>query len=272
MNTNSHSQALDLARSERIRHALPLLMLLAVLAACESTPSKSRKLPEPMNAEAGAVAIALDMTESGPVPLPGITLPKPHVRPKTVLFVRMEPGEDVKDVSTKRVVIASTFVQGEYAYLLNALPGRYVAVAALYKEETGPTTAKMGSKESRLEIELSDGKVRHRNYFSRAMVEQSATLVEPGCFAFMGNYAADQSARWGEGDDVQEHFMHVVEGKDVNRSGWLQDLSSEGLSHRLTLRNADRDARTRSEFCEEAKERLKGTQWTSMIDRLMASP
>ena len=133
-------------------------------------------------------------------------------------------------------------------------------------------------------LELSDGMVVHRNYFSREMIEESATNVAAGSFAFMGDFEADQSFRFGEADELQVHFLHVLEGEGVDRTELLADISGDGRAHRLSPRKREGPAwqqavgRTDEEdreaelaFCQQAKEALKGTAWARMIDALMAA-
>jgi len=109
-------------RAGPLSRGLPLGLFSALLVACESAAPQ----PEPIDPESAGLGIALAMTETlGP-------LRKDTVQPEIVLFVRLEPGDELERLSEARVLIPSTFVRGDYAYLLNAIPGRYVAVAALH--------------------------------------------------------------------------------------------------------------------------------------------
>ena len=103
------------------------------------------------------------------------------------------------------------------------------------------------------------------------MVAETMTTVAPASFAFMGSFSADQSFRFGEADDVQVHFLKVLEGEDVDRTGFWKDITSEGLALRLTPREIGRGGKAKTQFCKKAKDHLKGTAWVPMIDRLMAA-
>ena len=179
---------------------LPIFLFSALLVACESARPQPQRLPEPIDAETAGLGISLSLTET----LGSLT--KDTLQPDLLLFVRLEDGEEVKDLSKKLVLIPSTFVRGDYAYLLNASPGKYAAVAAIYGEDLEPIVVKLGSVNVGSHVTLSfslalfGGKVVHRNYFSQAMIAKSMTTVEAGSFAFMGSYAADPSFRFGDAD------------------------------------------------------------------------
>ena len=268
--------------TRRLFGELPVFLFSALLVACESAQPQRQRLPEPIDAESAALGISVCMTETLGL------LSKDTIEPDIVLFVRLEDGEELKDLSKKRVLIPSTFVRGDYAYLLNASPGKYVAVAALYGEDLGPTTVKLGTAKVgshvtvTFHLELSSGKVVHRNYFSREMIEASTTTVAAGSFAFLGNFEADQAFRFGEADELQVHFLHVLEGEGVDRKELLADISSEGRAHRLSPRRregpawqsavsggAEKDRDAELAFCRQAKQALKGTAWVQRIDESM---
>ncbi len=242
---------------------LPLSFLLTstLFFSCASAEAP----PEPIDSESSGLAVSLEMLMGiGPVRSAG-------TKPETVLFVRLDPGETVAHLADEVVLIPSTFVRGDYAYLLNAPPGRYALVAAIYVEDVGPTEVPFSVPVNSdvsvgYELELSDGKVTHRNYLSRDMIEESLTTVVAGSFAFMGSFEADQPFLFGDADELQLHFMRVLEGEDVDRSGFFRDMQNEGRAHCLTLRTAKRDAETEAAFRREAKDVLEATAWIQRID------
>jgi len=46
------------------------------------------------------------------------------------------------------------------------------------------------------------------------------TTVEPGSFAFMGRFSTNQSLTLGDVDELQRHFMHIIEGEMAGKSGF----------------------------------------------------
>lgn len=247
--------------------ALGLAATTTLVLACAST----EPLPEPIDPDSTGLGIALDLRLGiGPIRSSG-------TRPETVLFVRLEEGESLADLEKKSALIPSTCVRGDYAYLLNAPPGTYVAVAAVYVEDVGPTevpmTASLSSSVSvGYKLELSDGKVTHRSYFSRDMIARSLTTVPAGSFAFMGSYEADQPFLFGEPDDLQLHFLHVLEGADVDRAGFFADMANEGRSHCLALHAAKKDREAERLFRHETRELLEDTAWIQRVEASMAKP
>lgn len=258
-----------LGLATKCRSALSLLLASGLALACASAGSKP--LPGPVDPQSSGLAVSLELLVGiGPVRASG-------TRPETVLFVRLEDGETLEDLREKSELIPSTFVKGDYAYLLNAPPGRYVAVGATYVEDVGatdvPMTARVNANLSLgYALELSDGLVTHRSYLSRDMIERSLTSVEAGSFAFMGSFAADQPLLFGEPDELQLHFMHVVEGADVDRSGFFQDMTNEGRSHCVTLRSLQQGPEAARAFREQARETLRDTAWVQVIDGSVAQP
>jgi hypothetical protein len=195
-------------------------------------------------------------------------------RPEMVLFVRLDEGEDLDNLTEKRALIPSSRIAGDYAVLLNASPGTYVAVAALYGEDVEGVEVPVASTNvgphvtATFSLEMFAGEVVHRNYFSREMIAATMTRVDPASFAFMGSYRADQSFRFGDADDLQRHFLRVIEGEDVDRSGFFSDLTSSDWAKRLTLTEVRRDAMVVAAFAEQAMDDLKGSGWVPMLEAL----
>ena len=265
--------------ARRLLRELPVFLFSAGLVACESSRPQPH-WPEPIDAQSAGLGVSLCMTETLG------SLRKDTIQPDLVLFVRLEDGEEVQDLTKERVLIPSTFVRAGYAYLLNASPGKYAAVAAVYGEDVEPIFVKLGSVNvgshvtMRFGLELFGDKIVHRNYFSQAMIAKSVTTVAAGSFAFLGSFAADQSFRFGDADELQMHFMRAVEGEGVERSGLLQDISSAGRAHLLTpsgphwqafADTTESDRKARKAFCKEAKQCLQGTTWVPMLDNLSAA-
>jgi hypothetical protein len=250
-------------RSRDLR-LLPLVVVSAVILSCGATVPR----PGPADSESSALAIALKMNEKlGPLSLETIT-------PEIVLFIRLEEGEDLRDLTDKRILIPSSFVVDEYAYLLNMTAGTYVAVAAIYSEESEPLevpvgSAKIGGGTVSFNLDLFGGTEVHRNYFSKDMIAETMTKVKPGCIAFMGSFEADQSFRFGEADDAQVHILRILEGGDVDRTGFWQDITSESSAHRLAASKIRRTREAEIDFCKKAKKHLAESGWIPMVDRLM---
>lgn len=255
----------------RAKRQFPILLSLLLASPLVLSCASTIRPPGPADSRAAGLGIGLEMKRKlGPITternLPGV-----------VLFVRLEEGEDLDDLTSKETLIPSTLVDGEHAYLLNVKPGTYVAVAAIYTEDNEPLNVPVASAQVSSNVsvgfsmDLFGGQTTYRNYFSREMITQTQTTVAPGTMAFMGHYVAIQSFRFGEAEDVQKHFLHVLEGADVDRTGFFDDLASSGFAHRLSASKVEKDSRATVKFCKQAKKHLKKTPWVPMIDRLKAA-
>jgi len=238
------------------------LVLMLIMSAC----SQGAPPPDPIDDQSSAVGIALKM-RVGPLK---ITSEKPDV----ILFARLEEGETVDDVLTKEVLIPSTFVSGEQAYLLNAAPGTYVAVCALYAVEnqssdTETFSTDVGSGVSvGVSLDTFGGEDTYRNYFSKELIDRTKVTVGPRSFACMGRFVANQ-ATFGNADEHQKHFLMVLEGKD-DASNFLVDMFSSDHARCLTLHEAHTDEAAGKEFCKRAMNDLEGTAWVTMVGSDMA--
>jgi hypothetical protein len=245
----------------------PLVAASTLALACASDPPEP--LPAPVDPTSCGLGLSLEL-------LVGIGPIRSHgTRPQVVLFVQMKDGETLEDLQHETLLIPSTFVRGDYVYLVNVPPGTYAAVAAVYIEDVGPTdvpiTVPVNSNLSvGYELELSDGLIKHRSYFSRDMVAKSLTTVAPGSFAFMGSFEADQGFLFGEPDEMQLHFLHVLEGADVDRSSFFADMQAEGRAHCLELHSVRKDSQARLAFCDQARKTFLDTGWVQAIEASQA--
>lgn len=243
----------------------PLFVALTALTA--SCAGNVPPPPEPIDSESAAVAIALKMrSKLGPI----VT---ETYKPDAVLFVQLDAEEGLDSLLVKEELIPSTLVDDEYAYLLNAAPGTYAAVAAVYGEDVEPvgvpvTSGNVGSNTNvSIGLSLFGGDSTTRNYFSEDIIRETVVTVHPGEVVFVGEFVTDQSSHFGDGDEAQVHFRRVVEGEDAG-SGLLSGLFSSDSSLRLSLHEIKRDDKARSKFCKKARQRLKESAWISLVERL----
>jgi hypothetical protein len=155
------------------RTLLPGLGLGLVLAAsCSSTPA-----PSPESDERAAVAIAVRTSFPGDAQ---------WGRPKTVYFVRLE--EDGDPTFAPEVLRSNHYSDG-LAYLVNAPPGYYAAVAS---------------------TEERDGRER-TTYFPAAMIQESLTRADAGQVVLLGSFELQQGKIGTTADKAQKHFRPLVE-------------------------------------------------------------
>ena len=244
--------------------------LFAVISASVALMSCAGSIPAPapFDAESGGLAMSLSMRRYF------IGLNQGASLPTAVLFVRLEEGETVDDLTRDREVIPSTLIEKDIVYLLNVRPGTYAAVAAFYgfQETLSIPLVHVGLGSGLFaEAGLTAYGVHtaYRNYFSRELIAETQTRVDPGTFAFMGTYTTDQSA-FDDADDLQAHFQRVLEGQIYTENSEDAVANREKIN-RLSLRLVRRDRDAKVLICRRAQRHFKNSAWEPMIKRLRAA-
>jgi hypothetical protein len=204
-----------------------LVPALALLAACATAPP----LPE-MTDTAGAV-VAIDVRVKPPM---GMGTKDPD----QVYFARVDNADGL----LQQTFIRSNHVRGSRAYLLNARPGEYVAVASVFAvSPVRPST--------------------YTTYFPRDAIEQTRVTVRAGEMAYMGSHLLASSVGLDGADDAQTHYKNIIA---PGQAGGVLAMAFGGAVHyrgALVERRADEGAR--KAFFQSAREDLAGTRWTTLI-------
>ena len=162
---------------------ISILFVLSLLVSISLAEAKTPWLPAP-DPERGGIAV----TVRGRFAL------GQKVSAVQVYLVRL--GQDVDIYSAESVVLTS-FSKKKQVYLLNARPGRYVAVAAqlgILANFGGETIV----------------------FFDRATILRTEVEVTPGRIAFMGDLLVDLKR---EMDVVQTHYLRLV-ARGASRMGF----------------------------------------------------
>lgn len=202
----------------------------AVVAALVAGCATNQPIPHVTRPDGAVVAIQLNVADPSNI--------GSH-DPAQVYFAKI----DNQDGILQQQFIRSNYVTDNRAYLLNARPGTYVAVASLFRAPVSPAT--------------------YTTYFPRDLVEQTKVTVHEHEFAFMGSCIVDSSVGLGGADAVQTHYKNVI-APSVN-TGMLSMAFSGEVQYRGTLRERKNDAHSRSAFFRQAKEDLKGSDWTALV-------
>ncbi len=166
-------------------------------------------------------------------------------KPDQVYFVKIDGG----GILLQQEIISSNYSKDGRAYLLNALPGTYVAVAAFF-----------------FSYQLAPGGQNNKTfttYFSKELVELTKVTVRANDFIFMGSYVVDQSRGFDEADGVQVHYKNVI-APFATTSTILMVLSGDE-HYRGTLIERKNDELSRNEFFQRAKEDLAGSAWAERL-------
>ncbi len=238
---------------------LALLVASVPLAYSGSDPPPP---PEPIDSENAALGIYLKMR----APMKRI-----KVKPDLIFFARLEEDEGIDDLDLETDLIPSTWVDGYHVYLLNVPPGTYVAVAEIRWRENPPSTIRVASWSVgpftfEYYLAFVNNPDAYRSYFSRQLIEETKTTVGPRSFSFMGEFVADATTKVKKADEIQRHFMGMIEGKRAHKSKWTKIFLHGEYTYLLALHEADRSKSAEIQFFTKAKNDLAGSPWAVLID------
>ncbi len=222
---------MNVLKMQRLRAAAALIAV--ILGGCAT----QQPIPELSNPKSSGLAI--DVSLKPPLTLFGNQLPD------QIYFVKIN-GEDGL---FQQQIIRSNYIKASRAYLLNARPGTYVAVAAFRR--VTPTYPATGPERE------------YFTYFSKELVEQTRVTVQEGDFAFVGVYVVDLSVGLDGADAVQAHYKNVISPGVVD-SGLLQFMGTN-FHYRGALLERKVDEQAHNEFVRKAKEDLAGSGWSTRI-------
>jgi len=202
-------------------------MVVAVLCSCASPKLPAMSQPH-------AAMLAIDMTLK---PLGDF-----RSKPNTVYFAKVDG--DIGLLQKK--IIRANYVKDGRAYLLNAAPGTYVAVAAYFSPPMLLT------------------RTDSITYLSKELVEKSKTTVGEGEVAFMGSFEVTQSAWLDQADEVQMHYRDVLsprESKGIIAEGLYRFTSYRGLPG-----ISGDEEKARNGFVQSARKDFAGTAWATLLN------
>ena len=199
--------------------------IVALLTGCATQP-----VPEVTQPQSSALAI--DVLVKPPMGIGSRD-------PVQVYFVRIEGADGLMQQS----IIRSNYVKDSRAYLLNARPGTYMAVASMF---LGP---------------LQRG--TFITYFPRDVLGHTRVTVREGEVAFMGAYVLETSVGLDGADEVQTHYKNVIAPGQA--TGVLAMSFTGAIHYRGALRERNADEQTRREVLQKAKDDLAGSGWVTLI-------
>jgi hypothetical protein len=160
--------------------------------------------------------------------------------PAQVYFVRIEGPDGLQQQS----IIRSNYVKGSRAYLVNARPGTYAAVASMF-----------------LAPGLQQG--TYTTYFPQTVVERTRLQVREGEVAFMGAYVLGTTVGLEGADALQNHYKNVI--APGASTGTLSMGLSGSVHYKGTLIEQRNDQASRDAFLLRAKEDLAGSAWAERL-------
>jgi hypothetical protein len=148
-----------------------------------------------------------------------------------VYFLRIDDdARGVVDFS-RGELFTSNYTNGDYVFLLDTPPGRYVAVAC--------------------QVRAQD----HWRYtfFSREIVQLTEVTAEPSQITYMGRFSVDEETDWDEADEMSRNSRRAVGAYG-------------GFLFHGTLRSERRDAKARASFLADVRKLMIEGGWGAMLD------
>ncbi len=221
---------------------LPILLII-LLAACATVPPP----PVPESEQSSLIGMALVISSEAYQP----------DSPSEVLFIRLEEG-DKSYLSVNEVIRSHYAREGQY-YLLNAKPGRYIAVAACSRRGKGKGDGGASA-------------VKQMYYLPLKVMQLSDVSLKEGEAAFMGKYMVHLpsgfkfSTGLANPDEAQSFYCkrfqpdQLVPGTDGYIKGVIKGIvRREGdAAHAVKLQESHKDAKSEMEFWQKAKDHFRG--------------
>jgi hypothetical protein len=159
------------------------------------------------------------------------------------------------------VLYPSNYESGGYFYLLNAKPGRYVAVAS-FRAQSAPPAAPAGG--NGVTVSFSPGSSKYTTYFPSEMVRTTVVDVKPGEIAFMGSFIVDMTYGLEGADPVQTFYYRLLAPGDEQKNGVSKMLSGDN-QYRGEVHASDHSAAAIAEFEKKSRADLETAGWSPMV-------
>lgn len=176
--------------------------------------------------------------------------------PSQVFFAKT----DGEDGLLQQSIYRSNYVKDGRAYLLNAKPGTYAAVATFVSRDSVPAAPPPPG----ISVSMTVGRTGYTTYFSKELLEQTKVTVGESDFVFMGKYVIGESTGLEGADAIQIHYQNVIAPGAT--TGGILHLMSGDYHYRGDLVERNNDKETREEFFLNAKKDLAGSGWIARLD------
>jgi hypothetical protein len=156
-------------------------------------------------------------------------------RQDTVYFVKLA-DTDEGILATK--IIPSNYSRGDYVYLINAEPGKYIAVVSFFQQSDNT----------------------YNSFFDLNTIQKTMTVVGPGQIAFMGTIIVENQLKniynniEQNGDKAQLHYYNLLKSFIY------------GTHYCGSLITAERSKDLEKNFLLKSKEYFKDSDWLNLIN------
>ena len=198
-------------------------MALTACNTCDTGPPVPPQDP-------GSAAVAIRMDERAPWSLFAS-------RNNHLYFVRLDDGPS--DSLVRDSFIPSNFCRGDYFYLLNAPPGRYVVVGSYNV----------------------DGDSKTFIFYDEELVRLTEVAVAPGSFSFIGELVVDTTGGFEGNDAVRRHYYQLAHPG----FGGFNVMNPYDLVYGGYVDEAQREDDAHARFVREASSHFAGTGWADIL-------
>jgi hypothetical protein len=250
------------------------LLAALVLASVVSGSPRNKRLqlagPDPLSGSIGVtihrpkVNRALEFSTKV---LAGGSLEQPAVE---VFFVKLKDGNEPFDATD---LIVSNYADKSHVYLLNAEPGRYVAVAAGLGTTDGPAigvtvAGQVGGVPVTFGMTFGVT-IRANSFFSMEMISDTEVTVVPQEMAFMGDYVVSMDTKMKkQGDEAQAHYYRLLLPGMAEKSNFARNLGGQSV-YRADIESVAKDIATERGFWTKSRDKVfKGNPgWQTQAER-----
>ncbi len=157
-------------------------------------------------------------------------------KPEVVYFVRLDE-KDENNLGSK--IVPSNFVRGDYAYLINARPGKYAAVASLFTQTDNS----------------------YNSFYDAAIIKNTIIEVGPNQIVFAGKLKIE--------NQMKNLYQNIEQNGDTAQLHYYNLLKTfmYGTFYCGTYTSAERTGDLEREFLLKTKVYFNDSDWISLIDK-----
>lgn len=156
-------------------------------------------------------------------------------RQDTVYFVKLG---DADDTLLGAKLIPSNYSRGDYAYLINAAPGKYAAVASFFQQSDNT----------------------YNSFFDLNIIQNTVTVVGPGQIIYMGDITVD--------NHLKNIYNNIEQNGDKAQLHYYSLLKSfiYGTYYCGSLNKAEKSKQLEKDFLLKSKDYFKDSDWLRIIN------
>ena len=179
-----------------------------------------------------------------------------------VYFVRVVADADRFGAES---LIDSNYTDDRDVYLLNAQPGRYVAVGCKLAPKHAPMAPGVPVAPG-FQVGLSFSAGAATVTFAKADILQTEVEVRAGGVVFMGQIESRSSTKTGEADEAQAHYLQVI-APDAAHQGSVARAFSGQVVYAAAFKSIERGQAAETTFWDESIEKRFTNEpaWASRI-------